>query len=71
MNLMPEKFDCGVVSPVYIPDQSLIDMTADEQTRRETGSNRSDQIGKILRSLRVAKCVCVVLVPRHFSKILS
>jgi hypothetical protein len=36
-----------MVTRVYLRDSSLIDMTADEKTRRETGSARSDQIGKV------------------------
>ncbi len=32
---------------LYVRDSTLIDMNADEQTRRETGFARSDQIGKV------------------------
>lgn len=33
------------MTETYVRDS--LDMTADEQTRRETGSTRSDQIGKV------------------------
>ena len=32
---------------VYVRDSLLIDMNADEHTRRETGSPRSDRVGKV------------------------
>lgn len=32
---------------VYVRDSLLIDMTANEKTRRERGSIRTDQIGKV------------------------
>jgi hypothetical protein len=35
------------VTRVYLCDSLLIDMPANEQTRSETGSTRSDQIGKV------------------------
>jgi hypothetical protein len=35
------------VTNLYVRDSLLIDMTADKTTRRETGSTRSDQIGKV------------------------
>ena len=53
---------------VYFRDSLLIDMTADEQTRRETGFTRSDQIGKvfIVVGRDVRKClICEGTFTRH------
>jgi hypothetical protein len=35
------------VTNLYVRDSLMIDMNTDEQTRRETGSIRTDQIGKV------------------------
>ena len=60
----------GDGQPVYVRDSLLIDMTADDKTRRETGFTLSDQIGKVFivvgKDLR--KClVCEQLFSRRAS----
>jgi hypothetical protein len=35
------------VTNLYVRDSLMIDMTTDHKTRQETGSIRSDQIGKV------------------------
>jgi hypothetical protein len=65
---MPEKFATVLVSPVYLRDSLLIDMTADETTRRDVGFTRSDQIGKVFLVVGqdVRKClVCEELFTRR------
>ncbi len=47
MNRMPKKFANVLVSRVYLRDSLLIDMTADEKTRRGADSTGTDQIGKV------------------------
>lgn len=44
---------------LYLCDSLLIDMTADEETRRETGSAFNDQIGKVFAVVcqDVRKCL--------------
>jgi hypothetical protein len=56
--------------PVYLRDSLLIDVTTDETTRRETGSTRSDQIGKvfIVVGQDVRKClICEQFFTRRAS----
>jgi hypothetical protein len=56
------------VTRVYVRDSLLIDMTADEKTRRETGCSHSDRIGKvfIVVGQGVRKClVCEQLFTRR------
>jgi hypothetical protein len=58
------------VTRVYFRDSLLIDMTADEETRRETDSPSSDQIGKVFAVVcqDVRKClVCKQLFTRRAS----
>jgi hypothetical protein len=58
------------VSPVYLRDSLLIEMTADKKTRRETGSTRIDQIRKvfIVVGQDVRRClVCEQLFTRRAS----
>lgn len=53
---------------LYVRDSLLIRMNADEQTRRETGSPRSDRVGKvfIVVSRDVRKClICEQLFTRQ------
>jgi len=58
------------VTRVYLRDSLLIDMTADETTRRDVGFTRSDQIGKVFLVVGqdVRKClVCEQLFTRQAS----
>jgi hypothetical protein len=60
----------GDGQPVYVRDSLLIDMTVDHKTRRDTGSTRSDQIGKVFVVIGqdVRKClVCEQLFTRRAS----
>ncbi len=55
---------------VYVRDSLLIDMTADEKTRRGADSTRTDQIGKvfIVVGQDVRKClVCEQFFTRRAS----
>ena len=55
---------------LYLRDSSLIDLSPDEQTRRETGCSHSDGIGKVflVASQDVRKClVCEQLFTRQAS----
>jgi hypothetical protein len=59
----------GVVTRVYLRDSSLIDMTADKQTRGAASIN-ADQIGKVFVAIArdMRKClVCEQLFTRRAS----
>jgi hypothetical protein len=56
------------VTHLYVRDSLLTDMNADEQTRRETDSRRSDRVGKvfIVVGQDVRKClICEHLYTRQ------
>ena len=70
MNRMPEKSANVLVSRIYVRDSFMIDMTADGKTRRETGSTRTDQIGKvfIVVGQNVRRClICEQVFTRRAS----
>jgi hypothetical protein len=48
------------VTNLYLRDSLLIDMTADEQTRRQTGFPRSDRVGKVFVALGQDMRQCLI-----------
>ena len=45
---------------LYVRDSLMIDMTTDHKTRQETGSIRSDQIGKVFIVISQSMRRCLV-----------
>jgi hypothetical protein len=59
-----------MVTNLYVRDSLLIDMNADEQPRRETGSHHSERVGKVFIVIgqNVRKClVCEQFFTRRTS----
>jgi hypothetical protein len=48
------------VTSLYLRDSLLIDMTADERTRRQTGFPRSDRVGKVFVALSQDMRQCLI-----------